>query len=66
MILRSVYFWLAIGGLALLLLSKGGASKALKIIKILGTLFRKLLDIFFALLNFKLEKIMYFDEGKEA
>ena len=66
-ILGSVYFWLAIGGLGLLLFTrKGVASKALKIIKLLGSLFLKLLDMIFAVFNLKLERIMYFDETKEA
>lgn len=65
-ILRSVYFWLAIGGLGLLLLlRKGAASKALKIFKILGSLLLKLLDLIFALFNLKLERLNYFEEASE-
>lgn len=66
-ILRSVYFWLAIGGLGLLLLlRKGAATKALKLIKLLGSLFLKLLDLIFAVFNLKLERVMNFEERKEV
>lgn len=66
-ILRSIYFWLAIGALGLLLLlRKGAASKALKIIKILGSLLMKLVDLFFALFNLKLERLTYFGEIDEV
>lgn len=66
-ILGSVYFWLAIGGLGLLLLlRKGAASKALKIIKILGSLLLKLLDLVFAVFNLRFTKIMNFEEIKEV
>jgi len=65
-ILRSVYFWLVIAGLGLLLLlSKGGASKLAKIVKILATLFVRLLDLFFALFNLKIERVKNFVEASE-
>ena len=64
--IKSVYFWLIITGLGLLLLTrKGAASKALKIIKILGSLFLKLLDLIFALFNLKLERVMNFEKTSE-
>jgi len=66
-ILKSFYFWLAIGGLGLLfLLKKGAASKALKILKILGSLFMQLLDLIFALFNLKIERLTYFEEPSET
>jgi len=66
-ILGSAYFWLAIAGLGLLfLLRKKTASKALKIIKLLGSLLLKLLDLFFALFNLKLERLGFFEESKEV
>lgn len=66
-ILRSVYFWIALGGLAiLLLLTKGGFSKLIKILKLLGTALLKILDIIFALFNLKLERVMNFEEIKEV
>lgn len=66
-ILRSVYFWIVIVGLGLLfLLRKGAASKALKITKLLGTLLIKLVDLIFALFNFKIQKVMNFEESKEV
>lgn len=66
-VLGSAYLWLALGGLGLLLLlRKGAASKALKIIKILGSLLMKLVDLFFALFNLKLERLTYFSEIDEV
>jgi len=65
--LRSVYFWAAIAGLGILLFTRKEApTKALKLIKLLGSLLLKLLDLFFAVFNYRLTKIMYFDESKEA
>lgn len=66
-ILKSIYFWLAIGGLGLLLLlRKGAASKALKILKLLGSLFLRLLDMIFAVFNYRLEKLTYFEEPSKT
>lgn len=67
MILRSFYFWAAIAGLGLFFFTKkGAASKALKITKLLGTLFMKLLDLAFAVFNLKIERVGFFEESKEV
>lgn len=66
-ILRSVYFWIVIAGLGLLIFTrKGATSKALKIISLLRTLFMKLLDLIFAVFNLKLERLTYFEDAKEV
>ena len=63
---RSFYFWASIGSLALLIwLTKGQPSKLIKIANVLGTLFMRLLDLFFALFNLKIERLTYFEEISE-
>jgi len=62
-ILSSVYFWLAIGILGLLVwITKGKPSKLIEIFKLLGTLFQKLLDLVFAVFNLKIQRIGLFEE----
>lgn len=66
MILRSVYFWAALGILTLIIwLIKGQPLKLIKIAKVLGALFMRLLDLFFALFNLKIERLTYFEEPSE-
>ena len=63
----SKYFWLLIAGLSLfLLITKGGFSKLTKIMEILGKALLKILDMIFALFNFKLEKLTNFEEASEV
>lgn len=67
MILKSIYFWLAIGIFALLIwLTKGSLSKITELFKLLGTLFMKLLDLIFALFNLKIERVVNFEEASET
>lgn len=66
-ILGSRYFWFLIAGLiVLVLLTKDSFSKLTRLIKLLGILFQKLLDLFFALFNLKLERVMNFEEASET
>ena len=65
-ILGSKYFWLLIAGLSLFLLfTKGGISKLTKIMEILGKAFLKILDLVFALFNYKIERFTNFEEASE-
>jgi len=66
-ILNSLYLWLAISGLIFLLwISRGDFSKLIKVFKILGSLFMKLLDLFFSLFNLKIERVKnFYDEAIE-
>jgi len=65
-IFGSKYFWLLIAGLSLfLLLTKGGFSKLTKFYKILGEALLKILDVIFASFNFKIQKVMNFQEASE-
>jgi len=65
-ILRSRYFWFLIAGLTVLLLfTKDGFSKLIKVIKLLGTLFQKTLDLTFGLFNLKFNRITNFQETTE-
>jgi len=66
MMLRSLYFWLAIGILGLLVwFTKGKPSKLIEIFKLLGSLFMKLLDLIFAVFNLKIERLTNFEETSE-
>lgn len=60
--LRSVYFWVVIAGLALIFwLAKGNVSKVVKVIKLLGDLVVQLLTIFLGVFGIKFKK--YLDEA---
>ena len=65
-ILKSFYFWAAIGSPALLVwLTKGRPSKLIAISKVLGRLILKLLDLIFAVFKLKVERLTNFEETSE-
>lgn len=66
-ILKSIYFWVVIGILGLLIwLTKGRPSKLIAIFKVLGDLLLKLLDLIFAVFNLKIERLEYFENTSET
>lgn len=57
MILKSIYFWLVIGILGLLIwTTKGSLSKITEILKVLGKLLLNILDLIFCVLNMQIKE----------